>query len=253
MSRPFREAGAAAVFHVDLAPHSGRETEALAWLDAPERARRRRFLYAAPRREFTLCRAALRELLCRRLGCGNDRLSFAVSRRSKPFALVGGSPASIAFNVSHSGKHGLIALAPAGRIGVDLEERSRRRDLDAYIRLLFAPHERAELEAADAERKVDLFYSLWTMKEALVKAVGAGLAIDTTGFEIPPVLYRGARSHAALFRFPGSPSVTWRLENLSTESFAAALSYELPALPGASRRRRFDRPIGFAARRSPGG
>ena len=234
MSRPFREAGDTAVFHVDLAPHSDRETEALAWLDGPERVRRRRFLYAGPRREFTLCRAALRELLCRRLGCRNDRLSFAASRRGKPFALVGGSPASAAFNVSHSGKHGLIAVAPAGRIGVDLEERSRRRDLDTYIRLLFAPHERAELEAADSERKIELFYSLWTMKEALIKAVGAGLAIDTTGFEIPPVLYRGARSRAAMFRFPGSPSVAWRLENLGTGRFAAALSCELPAPPPAT-------------------
>ena len=235
MSRPFRETGDAAVYHVDLAPHSDRETEALAWLDAPERARRRRFLYAGPRREFTLCRAALRDLLCRRLGCRNDRLSFSASRRGKPFALVGGSPASVAFNVSHSGRHGLIAVAPAGRIGVDLEERSRRRDLDTYIRLLFAPHERAELEAADSERKIDLFYSLWTMKEALIKAVGAGLAIDTTGFEIPPALYRGARSRAAVFRFPGSPSVAWRLENLGTGRFAAALSCELPEPPAATR------------------
>ena len=235
MSRPFREVGDVAVFHVDLAARSDRETEALAWLDAAERARRRRFLYAGPRREFTLCRAALRELLCRRLGCRNDQLSFSASRRGKPFVLIGGRAVSAAFNVSHSGKHGLIAVAPAGRIGVDLEERSRRRDLDTYIRLLFAPHERAALEAADAERKIDLFYSLWTMKEALVKAVGEGLAIDTSGFEIPPVLYTGARRHAAEFRFPGDPSVAWRLENLATGSFAAALSYELSAPPAATR------------------
>ncbi len=40
-----------------------------------------------PRREFTLCRAVLRALLCRELGCGNEQLSFGVSDHGKPFEI----------------------------------------------------------------------------------------------------------------------------------------------------------------------
>jgi len=210
--------------YVDLGSCSAREREALKWLDGPEQARRHGFVRSGPRREFTLCRAALRGLLCRELDCGNEELSFGASDHGKPFALVGGSRAPISFNVSHSGRHGLIALAPQGRIGVDVEDRTARRDMDGDIRLLFAPGERAGLASAEGSGKADLFYNLWTMKEALVKAAGIGLRIDTTSFEIPPAMSRGATS--CLVRLPVAPSVRWRLENLGNRRYAAALAVE---------------------------
>jgi len=222
--RPFRKVDCTTVVHVDLTPDPSRELLALAWLDDEELARRQRFVHPRPLRQFTLCRAVLRELLCHRLGCRNDRLSFATGTYGKPFALVGGSPAPIAFNVSHGGRHGLIALAPSGRIGVDVEERTARRDMDEDIRLLFAPGERARLKTVCGLRKVDLFYRLWTVKEALVKASGAGLSLDTTGFEIPPAIYAGAGS--GLFSFPGASGEVWRLERLGNANFEAALAVE---------------------------
>jgi len=222
--RPFRKVDDASIFHVDLTADNSREAEALDWLDEAEQSRRRRFLYPRPRREFTLCRAALRSLLCRELGCNNGDLSFEKARFGKPFARICGVPAGAAFNVSHSGRHGLIALAAEGRIGVDVEERSTRRNLDGYIRHLFALEERAELEKASGDGKVELFYRLWTLKEALVKAVGAGLSLDTTKFEIPPAMVRGAPM--SLFSFPDSPSVRWRLENIGDIRFAAAIARE---------------------------
>ena len=224
LSRRFHETDDATVVYVDLTVDASREAEALDWLDGAERSRRRRFLYPRPRREFTLCRAALRSLLCARLGCRNADLSFGASKFGKPFARVGGVAASVAFNVSHSGRHGLIALAREGRIGVDVEDRAAKRDLDGYIRLLFAPGERDALEAASGSRKVVLFYSLWTMKEALVKAVGAGLSMDTAKFEIPPAMVRGVRS--GIFRFGDTPHVTWRLRNIGNAEFAAAIAHE---------------------------
>ncbi|MYB15274.1 MAG: 4'-phosphopantetheinyl transferase superfamily protein [Rhodospirillaceae bacterium] len=222
--RPLHETDGATVFHVDLTPDAPRETEALGWLDAAERSRRDRFLYPRPRREFTLCRAALRSLLCRELGCCNAELSFETAKFGKPFALVGGVPVPAAFNVSHSGPHGLIALAPRGRIGVDVEERSTKRSLDDYIRLLFAPEERAELEKSRGRGRVELFYRLWTLKEAAIKAVGAGLSIDPATFEIPPGLVRGERT--GVFSFPDTPEVRWRLENIGNARFAAAIARE---------------------------
>ena len=223
--RPFHESSGAFVFHVDLEPDAFREAEALESLDAIERARLQRFRHQRRRREFVLCRAALRALLCDRLGCRNSELAFAASRYGKPYALVNGIPNPVSFNVSHSEKHGLIALAPAGRIGVDVEERSTRHDPDGYLQTMFAPAERAELARATGRSKVDLFFTLWTMKEALVKGLGVGLARDTSAFEIPSPIYRGMRS--VVFRFPDAPAVGWRLENLGTSRFAAALAWEL--------------------------
>lgn len=222
--RQFHTSDAATVFHIDLVRHASREAEAMDWLNEAERSRRRRFVHPRPSREFTLCRAALRSLLCRELGCSNDDLSFGTSKFGKPFARVNDVAASIAFNVSHSGRHGLIALSPEGRIGVDVEERSPNRNLDACIRLLFAPGEQAEFENVSEQGKVEQFYRLWTLKEALIKAVGAGLSIDTTKFEVPLAMVRGVK--VGLFRFPDAPAVTWGLESIGNAAFAAAIAHQ---------------------------
>ena len=222
--RFFAKRGDIVVLHVDLTPHAVREAKALWWLDEAERVRWRRYLHERPRREFALCRAALRAVLCGQLGCRNDQLAFGASQYGKPVAILDEAPAPIGFSVSHSGRHGLIALAPGGRLGVDVEERMARHDPDGEISTVFAPGERAELASASGDRKMHLFFALWTMKEALIKALGTGFALDISAFEIPPGMYSGART--SLFRFPHLPGVEWRLDNLGNDRFAAALAYE---------------------------
>ena len=227
--RAFREIDDILIVHVDLTPHEDREAHAISWLDEKEQDRQRRYRYDRPRREFALCRAALRSILCSRLGCGNERLAFGASEHGKPFALVNGTEAPVSFNVSHSGKHGLIALAPQGRLGVDVEERVTRIDLDGMSEIVFGPGEQADFASVGGREKFDLFFTLWTLKEALIKALGTGFSLDPSRFEIPSPMRHGARKD--IFRFPHMPNVGWRLEYLGNADFAAAIAHELnPAL-----------------------
>ena len=216
-------AGEADVFHVDLSPNPGREDEARAWLDERERARRDRFISPGPRRRFTLCRAALRSVLCRELGCGNDELEFGSGYYEKPFAIVRGERRPTGFNVSHSGRHGLIAVASGGRVGVDVEELDPRRNLDTLIDSAFTAAERGDLDLVEGLQKRRLFFRLWTIKEALIKGTGMGLALNMSTFEVPAAMRRGAAS--ATFSFPQAPSVRWRLESLEGEGFSGAVAY----------------------------
>ncbi len=181
-------------------------------------------MYDAPRHRFTLCRAALRSVLCHQLGCSNEHLAFGTSEHGKPYAIVRGRRAAVSFNVSHSGVHGLIALAPGGRVGIDVEERVPHRNLDELIEAVFGPNEKHELAAANNHDRLDLFFRLWTMKEALSKAHGMGLSLDVSRFEIPPDMRAGATS--GFVRFAGMPGAGWRLEDISTDRFAAAVAYE---------------------------
>ena len=124
--RPWREIEGVTILHVDLSPDTEREARALRLLDDEERARWRRFLSVRARREFALCRAALRATLSERLGCSNRQLAFGYLEHGKPFAQVHGQRTAIGFNVSHSGRHGLIAFAENAWLGVDVEERVPR-------------------------------------------------------------------------------------------------------------------------------
>ncbi len=131
--------------------------------------------------------------------------------------------------------HGLLALAPHGRLGVDVEERRPRHDPDGHIRKVFAPREQEALAAARGARKTRMFFRLWTLKEAVIKALGTGFSLDTSTFEIPSSMYRrGARR--ASFRLPHLPHVRWRLEDLGNTDFAAAIAVELLPDPGHAAR-----------------
>ncbi len=188
---------------------------------------------AGPRRRFSLCRAALRYVLCKRLECRNGDLSFSSSVHGKPFALLRGVPASVSFNVSHSGDNGLIAVGDDGvRVGVDLEEIVAKRNLELLIEAVMGPDEQALLAPLQRTEKLRQFYRIWTSKEALIKALGTGFATDVSQFQVPPGTGRGYERHT--FKFPDDASVTWGLEDIGNEEFAAALAYELGATASSS-------------------
>lgn len=226
--RPLGRIGGATVIHVDLRPDERREADALTSLDRDELDRWHRYRHPRPRRQFVLCRAVLRKVLCERLRCANEDLRFVALEHGKPGAVVRDEQVRASFNVSHGGNHGLVAVAPCGRLGVDVEERTRRHDPDGHIRKVFAPHEREALAAARGACKTRMFFRLWTLKEAVIKALGTGFSLDTSTFEIPPSMYRDGRTHEAVFRLPHLPDVRWRLEYFGTSEFAAGLALELP-------------------------
>ncbi len=224
---PFANRNGVDVVHVDLALDGRREAQAFEWLDAIERVAWQKYV-PTPRRRFALCRAALRSLLCDRLGCRNDELSFGALQHGKPYAIVRGTTTdAVSFNLSHSGEHGLIALARAGRLGVDIEEFAPQRNLHLINDAVMGPDELEELAALNGSRKLRHFYRLWTFKEALTKAIGTGLATDFSQFQVPTGLRAG--DAFGTLTFPASAGVTWALEDIGDERFAAALAYKRSA------------------------
>ena len=223
--RPFKRIDDIEVFHVDLAPNDDFEAVAFSWLDAGERERWRKFLFPGPKRRFALCRAVLRREICDRVRCQNGQLTFEEAEHGKPFAVVEGRRVPISFNVTHSGQHGLIAFGSTERLGIDIEERTENRHIELLSETVFGPDERRELDSAVGQGKIEMFFDLWTVKEALVKALGAGMTLDTSEFEVPLSMRRGAER--AVFTFPHLTDSKWQIVNLSNEDFAAAIAYEL--------------------------
>ncbi|NID16551.1 4'-phosphopantetheinyl transferase family protein [Luteibacter yeojuensis] len=86
---------------------------------------------------------------------------------------------TLGFNWSHSGDVALLALGrgPAGfEVGVDVETvRPRARALELSQRF-FAPPETARLRALPEAARLHGFLTLWTAKEAVLKAHGGGLS-----------------------------------------------------------------------------
>lgn len=95
------------------------------------------------------------------------RADFEVSRALLAFADAG----TAAHSLSHSAEHAALLVAPIGcRTGVDLEI-NRPRDVVRLARFGFHEREALAVEAAPAEARARLFYTLWTLKESFAKAL----------------------------------------------------------------------------------
>ena len=107
---------------------------------------------------------------------------------------------------------------------MDVEERVPRKDFDELSEAVFGPHEQSALARVGGRDRARLFFRLWTIKEALIKALGLGFTLDVSQFEVPPALYQG---RVGIFRFPQLPEVDWRVEYIGNEDFSAAIAHEL--------------------------
>ena len=118
------------------------------------------------------------------------------SEHGKPYApdLDG-----IEFNLSHSGRHALIAIARDQAIGIDIEAQGRRRSINDIAERFFAPAESRALRALPEESRDAAFLRLWTGKEAVLKALGEGLSfgLDRVEFELDAHGQLGALRHVA--------------------------------------------------------
>ena len=160
------------------AGHAAAALEAMLSIDERERARR--FHFDRDRHTYLVARAALRRLLAAYSGAQPEALRFAYNEFGKP-ALV--SAAQLHFNVSHSDGVAAIAVCRTGRIGIDVERVVRERAALDAAQLYFAASERLALKACAIDSRHELFFMLWTLKEAYVKAMDRGLSIALDSFE----------------------------------------------------------------------
>lgn len=172
---------------VALTHDSGRLARCATLLDAGETVRAARFLRPADRDRFVASHAALRIVLADRLGVPPRNLRFGTEPTGRPF-LAEPAGSGLDFNLAHSGDYALIGLIDGARIGVDVEIRRSLPDAMRIARSHFAPDEAAALEALPAPERELAFFGLWTRKEAVVKALGAGLSQPLSGFSVtvPP-------------------------------------------------------------------
>jgi 4'-phosphopantetheinyl transferase len=166
----------------------------LTLLDGEERTRAARFLRPADRARFIASHAALRVVLATALSLAPEGLSFSRDEAGRPF-LAGPEGEGLDFNLSHSGDIALIGLARGGRIGVDVEVRRPLPDALRIARTHFAADEVAALAALPPQPAQAAFFGLWTRKEAVVKALGAGLSLplDRFSVSVPPTPPRVVR------------------------------------------------------------
>ena len=153
----------------------------LQWLSPYERERAAAMAIPWRREDFLLGRWAAKRLLSTVLGCeAGPSLEVRAAPSGRPEAFLDGHPLRLTISLSHREGLALAAVDDAGSpVGADLEAVEPRSD--AFVRDYFTRREIAAVAAGQRDLLANL---IWSAKESALKALGAGLTLDTRAVEV---------------------------------------------------------------------
>lgn len=138
--------------------------------------------FALRRNSFMLGRKAAKRMLLRILAdletVPPHRISIENDPSGAPYARVDGNRLPGCLSISHSGDRAACAYTENhARIGIDLEAIQIRPK--NFLMEYFTPVEIAEVENLPLEKQPLWITAAWSAKEAVLKALGTGLRVDT--------------------------------------------------------------------------
>lgn len=142
-------------------------------LDEQEWARANAFVFPVHRQRFIAGRRFLKSILARYLGSDCRDVHLEVGRNGKPRLRDGGS---LQFNASHCGDVYVLAVGVGDELGIDVETHRSVPDAWELGVRVFSEEEMREL--AGAQERSSSFLTGWTRKEAFVKKLGIGVAVE---------------------------------------------------------------------------
>jgi 4'-phosphopantetheinyl transferase len=222
----------------DLA-ESAVEEACAALLDDAERARAARFRFDRHRREYLATHALTRVALSHAHPLPPQAWRFSVNQYGKPSPIP---ECGLRFNQSNSVELAVCLVARStanpgaataevgAEVGVDVESFARAEEIVPLAPRVFSAAERAQLDALPAAERPDRALSLWTLKEAYIKARGIGLSLPLQGISF---LFDGADA-MRLEVAPGvdDDPVRWRFCRFDHAGHRIALAVEANAAPG---------------------
>lgn len=194
-------------------------------LSAGELSRADRFHFQKDRDRFIAARGLLRLVLGGYLKIAPDTVSFFYGPFGKPELDKKYGDRGLRFNISHSQNTALFAFARDRETGVDLEYIRPDMSCGDIADKFFSRRESAALNALPEHEQQKAFFTLWTRKEAYLKARGKGLSGCLRDFDVVPL----SDGPPGFFEIHGvrEDGVSWLLRDLDAgPGYAAALAVE---------------------------
>lgn len=163
------------VWRIDLDLNESGMRHAAAHLCEDEKKRAERLISPKNRRRFIVAHATVRVILGRYLGLEPENVAMTAGEYGKPGLVQTTDRPPIFFNLSHSAGMAIVGISMGRAIGVDIERVRPVSGMEGICGRFFTKPEARMLESAPDEAQRELFFRLWTMKEACLKAIGKGL------------------------------------------------------------------------------
>ncbi len=142
------------------------------------------FRFEADRVRYRRSHSALRQVLAHELGVEPAALRYAPAAAGGEPPLTWPAASPLDFNLSHCRDYALIGLSTSADVGVDIETPPAwsADDLLQTARGVLSAAELLDLQAMAERARRGALMRAWTRKEACLKAIGVGLAIEPRWF-----------------------------------------------------------------------
>lgn len=155
-------------------------------LSEDEHARWQKFRFDRHRREYLTTRVLLRTALSHYHPTAPEAWRFKTTAHGKPRV---DPDCGLRFNLSNSPRLVICLIARGYEVGADVEPYEHAEKVATLAPAVLSPQELAQFEALHGQEKLDRALSLWTLKEAYIKAMGMGLSLPLKQFSF---LFGGA-------------------------------------------------------------
>lgn len=149
-------------------------------LSAAERQRCSEYINEKEKIRYTCNHRFVRQVLAQYLAVSPAEVNFSQAPMGKPFVKDSG----LFFNYSYRTTFGLLAVSNRNEVGVDIERIKVLQDVRTFASFSFSENERDIIFNTPAEQFQDTFFTFWTFKEAIIKALGVGLNADLTQIDL---------------------------------------------------------------------
>jgi 4'-phosphopantetheinyl transferase len=210
------------LWSVALGGHANDVRHFISRLGPDEQIRAAGFHFPLHRNRWVVSRYAVRQILAGYVGSPPESLIFRVGEYGKPgLANVSGA-LGLHFNLAHSREQALLAVA-RHEVGIDIEYIDSETPWQSLAPQVFSRQEYELLMCSPVELRRQLFFRIWTCKEAYIKARGLGLSMPLGAFSVP---VNDAEEIGIVSVDPAwSDGKTWRLYPVTTDtSYAATLA-----------------------------
>jgi 4'-phosphopantetheinyl transferase len=151
-------------------------------LNDSERSRLIKFRIEEARLQFLIARCLVRTVLSCYAPKRPVDWAFVKNQYGRPRLADGQVKKPLHFNLSHTSGMVVCAVSSSEKIGIDVERVDREMDYVSLAHQVFADGEITKLISCNSMEKREVFFSLWTLKEAYIKARGRGFSLPTKAF-----------------------------------------------------------------------
>lgn len=164
-----------------------------------------------------------RSILGAYLDCEPSDIRISCSPFGKP--LVNNIPGTLHITSAYARQTWMLAVSTGYRIGIDIENIQDAPGLLGIAERFFHPEEWKYLQSLSPGMQVQVFFRLWTLKEAFLKAIGTGWSGWGTLPDLTPLIDECTGVPTRNHRLPGG----YRAHAAFSDALCEALVYrEIP-------------------------